>query len=359
MLLRASGVPAAHTTSIGDKITSLTQLRSAAKRNSDEQERLLKLYWNRAELKKALGGLDDQLHQLQDRLKQQEAATQRAIDERDALETLLGNPELGTGALVHFQLRGLWRACHMQLQQFASELRRQQQERERKRALAEFQQERLASLRLAEQRLAEASRALDAEAAQLAAVEQRLAAAQGLWHYFARRGLREQQARQSALTLQARGRLEDMREAQRTIEKEPLPEFGGLSLEGRRAINIAVIAYAQMLYAMLAGSGLAERARRARTRSIHESDYGARPQCEALMVEIAAAAALVHSKQDFFAEIRTRTDELRRAANYRQPADPVPEPGSLPPALRGAATGGREANVLSDDYWDVYAALLT
>ena len=359
MSQRAPGVPAARTMSIGDKISSWTQPRGVAKRSSDEQQRLLKLYWNRAELKKALGGLDDQRHQLQDRLKQQEAATQRAIDERDALETLLGNPELGAGALVHFQLRGLWRACHTQLQQFGSELRRQQQERERKRAMAEFQQERLARTRLAEARLAEASQALDAEDGQLAAVRQRLAAAQGLWHYFARHGLREQHARQSARTLQARGRLDDMREAQRTIEKEPLPEFGGLSLEGRRAINIAVIAYAQMLYAMLAGSGLAERARLARARSIHESNYGARPQCEALMVEIAAAAALVRSKQDFFAEIRVRTDELRRAAHYGQPADPVPEPGSLPPALRGAATGGREANVLSDDYWDLYAVLLT
>ncbi len=355
----APGVPAARTMSIGDKISSWTQPRGVAKRSSDEQERLLKLYWNRAELKKELGSLDDQLHQLQDRLKQQEASTQRAIDERNALETLLGNPELGAGALVHFQLRGLWRVCHVQVQQFGADLRRQQQDRERKRAMAEFQQERLARTRLSTERLAEASQALDVEERQLATVRQQLAAAQGLWHYFARRRLREQHTRQSARTLQARGRLDDMREAQRTVEKQPLPEFGGLSLEGRRAINIAVIAYAQMLYAMLAPSGLAERARLARAHTVHESNYGARSDCEALMVEIAAAAALVGSKADFFAEIRARTDELRRAANYRQPADPVPEPGSLPPALRGAAGSGREANVLSDDYWDVYAVLLT
>ena len=43
-----------------------------------EEERLLKLFWNRAELKKELSGLEEELHQLQDRLKQQVAANDRA-----------------------------------------------------------------------------------------------------------------------------------------------------------------------------------------------------------------------------------------------------------------------------------------
>ena len=36
-----------------------------------DDERLLKLFWNRAELKKELQALDDELHGLQDRIKQQ------------------------------------------------------------------------------------------------------------------------------------------------------------------------------------------------------------------------------------------------------------------------------------------------
>ena len=345
--------------SIGNKLSAWTLPRGAARKSSDEQQRLLKLYWNRAELKKELGGLDDQLHLLQDRLKQQEAATLRAIEDRETLETLLGNPELGPGALVHFQLRGLWRACHRQLQQFGSELHRQQQERERKRALVEFQQEREARLKLAVERLAEASAALATEEQALAEHKRRLAAAGGLWRYFKRRRLTEATAHQEARTLAARSSQDDLRAAKRTIDKEPLPEVGGLSMEGRRAINNALIAYAQLLYARLADSGLAERSRVARTRTVHESSYGERAECEGLMREIAAALTLIHSKQDTAVELRQRTDAVRRAVSYRSPDEAVPDPASVPRAQRDVGAAVREPNVLTDDYWDLYSLLLS
>ena len=344
--------------SIGDKINALRLPLIGTRRSAEEHERLLKLYWNRAELKKELASLDDQLYQLRDRLKQQEAATQRAVEERESLETLLGNPELGLGALVHFQLNGLWRACHVQLEQFATELRRQQEDRERKRQLVEFHQERQSRTQLAGERLEEARAAQQVEEETEAALRTRLAAASGLWHYFRRRRLADQMTRASSRLGSARRYLEDMREAKRTIEKEPWPEFGGLSLEGRRAINNAVIAYAQLLYARLAESGLALHARQARVRSVHESNYGARAECQALMTYIAAGIALVKSQKDMAGEIRSRTDALKTAATYRHPEDTVPDPGSLPSAFPGRGVPVREPNVLVDDYWDLYTALL-
>ena len=344
--------------SIGDKLTALRLPLMGARRSSDEHERLLKLYWNRAELKKELASLDDELYQLRDRLKQHEASMQRAVEERESLETLLGNPELGFGALVHFQLNGLWRACHLQLEQFATELRRQQEDRERKRQLLEFHQERQARTQLAGERLLAAGDALQVEEQTEAAVRAQLGAARGLWHYFRRRRLADQLARQVARTGVARDYLEDMREAKRTIEKEPWPEFGGLSLEGRRAINHAVIAYAQLLYARLAESGLAQQARQARAKSVHESNYGPRPECEALMAEIAVGLGLVKSQKDIAGEVRVRSDAIKNSAGYRHPEDTVPDPASLPSAFLGRGVPVREPNVLVDDYWDLYTTLL-
>ena len=344
--------------SIGDKINALKLPLLSASKSAEEQERLLKLYWNRAELKKELASLDDQLHQLRDRLKQQEAATQRAVDERESLETLLGNPELGFGALVHFQLNGLWRACRAQLEQFASELRRQQEDRERKRQLVEFHQERQSRTQLAAERIAEAEEALRVEEETLAGLRARLKAATGFWNYFRRRRLTDQIARQVPQANGARRYLDDMQEAKRTIEKEPWPEFGGLSLEGRRAINNAVIAYTQLLYARLAESGLALHSRQSRVKSVHECNYGSRAECETLMSEIAAGAAIVKSQKDIAGEIRTRTEAIKNAATYRHPEDTVPDPGSLPSAFLGRGVPVREPNVLIDDYWDVYATLL-
>jgi hypothetical protein len=345
---------------LADRLSALAQPLLGSRRPSDEQERLLKLYWNRAELKKELASLDDDLYQLGDRLKQQTASTQRARDELESLETLLGNPERGFGALAHYQLRGLWRACHLQLSQFSSELRRQQEDRERKRELVQFHEERQARLEVAVGRLAEAEAALATQQEAEAGVRARLAASQGLWHYFRRRNLQEELAGRVIRTGDARRALEDLGHAKRTIEKEPWPEFAGVSLEGQRAINNAVIGYAQLLYVQLAESGLAARSRAARLGTVQECQYGSRAECDALMAEIATALVAVKSPRDIRDELKGRADLIRTSAVYRHPQDTVPQDRSLPSAFayRNAPVPVREANVLADDYWEVLQLML-
>lgn len=343
---------------LGDRISGFRLPLLTPRREVDE-DRLLKLFWNRAELKRELGGLDEQLYQLRDRLKQQEAATGRVADELESLETLLGNPDVGFGALVHFQLRGLWRACHAQLDQFGSELRRQQEDRERKRQLVEFHQDRQSRLKLADDRLAEAQALLDVEAAAARSIDERLAQATGVFFYFRRRQLLSEQATQRVRLDEASRRLEDLREARRTIEKEPWPEFPGLQLDGRRTINLAIVAYAQLLYARLAESGLALQARLARQKSVHDTRYGSREECTAVMGEIADALKRVRGQKEDAAEIRSRTELLRSVVTYRHSQDAVPDAASLPSAFPGrSGISIREPNVLADDYWDVYRVLL-
>ncbi len=76
---------------------------------SADEERLMQLFQNRAGLKKAYADLKDEFHLLRDRLKQQEGATIRVQEQLDALGDLLADPRTGFGALVFFQLRGLWK----------------------------------------------------------------------------------------------------------------------------------------------------------------------------------------------------------------------------------------------------------
>jgi len=94
---------------------------------SADEERLMQLFQNRAGLKKAYADLKDEFHLLRDRLKQQEGATIRVQEQLDALGDLLADPGTGFGALVFFQLRGLWKTCHQQLAQFTTDLTRQQE----------------------------------------------------------------------------------------------------------------------------------------------------------------------------------------------------------------------------------------
>lgn len=328
------------------------RLPALGRPESVDDERLLRLFWNRAELKKALQGLDDELHSLRNRVKQQDGAHARLEEQLEQLEALLGTPERGPAALVHFGLKSLWRECRKQLENFAAELRRQRQDHERKRQLAEFQQDRKERLKLADERLAEAGAELELEQGRLQEGERNLAALTAFWHYFRRRDLAFELEAQRARVAESRRHLDDMHEARRTIEKEPWPEFAGLSVNGRRGINLAVIAYAQLLCSRLARNGLAAQARLASHRRVEDSGAGSRADCLERLDQIAEAMATVRSQDGVATEIRALTERLKQDASWRRPEDVVPSPASL----QGVA--GKGPNVLIDDYWDVYKVLL-
>jgi hypothetical protein len=337
-----------------DKWSQL-KLPSIGKPDPAEQERLLKLFWNRAELKKELQGLDDQLHNLRNKLKQQENANARLQQQLEQLEMLLGNPERAFDALVHFGLKALWRACREQLERFASELKRDRQDAQRKQQLAEFQQDRSERLKVADDRLRQAKEVADAESERLRQRVERMVKLKGFWNYFRRRELAAEIAAQRERCVVAERQFADMREAHRTIEKEPWPEFPGLTIEGRRGVNLAVIAYAQILYARLAVSGLAMDSRLANNRSVESAKHGGLEACLARIREITQALAQVNSQEGLAAQIKARVEKMAKGATWRNATETVPQPASLPPAAGG---GVPDANVLVDDYWDVYKILL-
>ena len=72
-------------------------------------EELLKLYWNRADVKREVKALRRERFELLDKLKEQEGAIQRAQEQLEGLERLLTNPLAAANAMVYFQLRHLWR----------------------------------------------------------------------------------------------------------------------------------------------------------------------------------------------------------------------------------------------------------
>jgi len=321
-----------------------------------EEERLLKLFWNRAELKKELSGLDEELHQLKDRLKQQVAANDRAQEQIESLEALLGTPERGFDALVHFGLRSVWRACRSQLEQLAQDLRRQQEERERRRQHEEFQLDRGERLKLADERLAAAAQEAEVATALVAENERRLASLRGFWNYFRRRRLAAGLEQLHLRAGTAERQLADLREAHRTIEKEPLPEFQGLSVEGRRAINMAIIAYAALLHQRLHALGLAGASRVAMSRSVHDARHGSQDACLARLGEIRRGLAIVRAQENIAAEIRVEADRLRKIAQFRGTSDTVPVPESIAFAQPLPPDAGR--GLLIDDYWDTSRLLL-
>jgi predicted nuclease with TOPRIM domain len=112
--------------------TLATQLFPKAEENMSEEEQLLKLFWNRAEVKKELDKLRDQSFDLEERLKQQEALTLRVQHRLEQLEARLGNPEHSMTVVVYYQLRTIWDHCHSRLQSRCFEIERAQYDKEKR-----------------------------------------------------------------------------------------------------------------------------------------------------------------------------------------------------------------------------------
>src|SRR5690606_10251379 len=101
------------------------------RRAEQQSEQLLKLYWNRAAVKRELRELRRERYALLDKLKEHEGEILRAQEQLDGLERLLINPLAAANAMVYFQLRHLWRVAAQRLEQFAKELQLQREKRER------------------------------------------------------------------------------------------------------------------------------------------------------------------------------------------------------------------------------------
>src|SRR4249920_2065843 len=101
------------------------------KQRGESSDQLLKLYWNRAGVKRELKALRRERFELLDKLKEQEGAIVRAQEALEGLERLLTNPLAAANAMVYFQLRHLWRVGAQRLEQFGRELQTKREKRER------------------------------------------------------------------------------------------------------------------------------------------------------------------------------------------------------------------------------------
>jgi hypothetical protein len=333
----------------------------------EEDHRVLALFRNRAELKKAYGDLQEEIYRLQDLVKQQEGASQRSLDMLNTLEGRLGVTESAYPALVFYQLRRLWQAGRELIKQFVVDLVRQQEERERRENLAHHNRRLFARRKTAATQL-QAAQTLTAQAAgEVAALEAQRAQLNRLWHYFKRRSLEQRVTAAHAAAAAAGNSLNQAQRAVEDLDRDGGPNFPGLSLAARRAINIAAIAYAQVLCLRLAGmqAPLLQLAREATGRREATDEYGSPRECVLLMGHIQRAHRLLAGRETLAAEIKARTGALTSSARYRGPGDTTPVPDSLNPGegdvlqepARG--TGGAALpSVLAEDTWDLFRILL-
>jgi hypothetical protein len=180
--------------------------------------------------------------------------------------------------------------------------------------------------------------------------QQRLVELKGFWNYFRRRKLEEAIAARAQRIESALTEVTDLSDRRHEVDSEPAPAFEGISLEGRRAVNLAILAYAEHLCVRLAAGGVATLARETTLRRVFDSTYGSQDDCRAVMQAASKALAELEQPDEDLADIKARTDRMRRTAVYRGEADTIPATDSIAPQ--------QPVNVLLEEYWDIYRALL-
>ena len=338
--------------------------------SSDEDDRVLELFRSRAELKKAYSELQEEIHHLKERLKQQEGVTAHVQEMLSSLETKLGDRAQAYSTIVLYQLRRLWRSGHDVLVALCADLEAQQLERERLAYVVELNRQHFARRQQCEAQLAKSQAAAVAAREAVQAAEQQIGQLSRPWHRSARK---EQEARLpplQAAVAAADAALESARAALDAVQKESDRAFPGLSVQARRGINISVIACAENLNAGLEKSTVLALARSAATRPESVDAYGNREECEAIVSDVALAHAVLEQRGQLSAEIQARCDSLHKTAAYAHDQATIPVPDSLfsapKPEILDVLDGlqpkppaaPQRANVLIEDSWEILRVLI-
>jgi hypothetical protein len=339
------------------------------KQNGESTEQLLKLYWNRAGVKRELKALRKERFELLDKLKEQEGAIVRAQEQLEGLERLLTNPLAAANAMVYFQLRHLWRVGAQRLEQFGKELQLMREKRERAQvheAAIAKRDRRLDAINEKLRGLVDKRKLVIDETAKF---EQQLQRMNRLIRLFRGPSLKTRIAGLQNGRGVLEQKLEELKELAEKIQGEPLPEPEDMSVESRRLVNTAVIALAQHLVVHFAEHDLASLAKTATERAVGDMKFGDRRDCDRMVERIREKIEELKQQKTLADLVKKRADQLLTEMKFRTDTDSVPAIECLQLISRTAGVNATEdlsrrasdsplrINVLADDYWDLLAVL--
>jgi hypothetical protein len=325
-----------------------------------ESEKLLNLYWNRAELKKEFAELRGEKFRLQERLKEQEGATARFEQKLQHLENLLLDPEWVYNIVTFFQLRRLALSGQSKLAKFAEQLKQQRERKLQNRLLDNWNE-------LREAEAAQLERQIGEHRLRVQMLEDRLQA-ERFRHVTMGRIARLIRGRSALAALDAlvtnndkaqeeeRGMLLRLDEIQR---RQP-PATQGLDVSTKRLINFMIISFAQQLYLHFRDDGLAEMAKQAAEKSIGAVNYGNKTACDEILARIRKRLESLEKGAEFTDVLQRRAKLIGEKAKFRSSEDVVPTSASVSTVFAVDKNGlvkTFEQNLLGENYWNLSAAV--
>jgi len=337
-------------------LSSLAAIFGNSSDKAQDSEKLLHLYWNRAELKKQFAGMRKEQYKLKDKIKQHEGATARLQQKLDHLEALLIDPDWVGNAVVFYQLRGLALQCQRKLSKFAEQLKQQREQRLQNHLLVAWNEERTREASSIELELAGTREFVQRVDEGLQSERDRLMSMSGFLKIFRRRAVSatlDNFARQIAA---ANKREQSLLQRLDEIKERKPPENQGLDVATKRSINLMILSFAQQLLLLFADDDLAAMAKEASEKSVGAINYGNRTECEQLFARIRKRSEMIDRSSDYASILQRRAKLIGEKALFRNDGDAVPVAGSVSTVFDigdDGSVGKTEVNVLAENYWSI------
>lgn len=338
-------------------MTSLTAIfGSSQEKPAEESEKLLNLYWNRAELKKEFAELRKEQLRLQDRIKQQEGARARIEQKLDYIEHLLLDREWVHSVLVHYQFRALNLRCQSKLEKFAEQLKQQREQRQHSRRLSDWNarlQEETADI---ERQIREQRMRIQMLEDRLQAERHRLVMMNGFIKFFRRRSLTAALDGVAAEIEAAQDEEVRLLEHCEEVKNRQPPDTQGLDIATKRIINFMIIAFAQQLYLHFREDELVSLAKEAGEKSVGAINYGGKKDCDELIARLHKRADNFDTATSFADTLQKRAKLLSEGARFASGEDAVPGSESVATLFEIGESGAvrkSDADLLGENYWNL------
>ncbi len=341
-------------------MTSLTAMfgNSTEKPEDDEPEsdKLLNLYWNRAELKKEFAELRNEKFRMQDRLQEQVGATARVEQKLQHLENLLLDPDWVYNIVTFYQLRSLNICCQSKLENFAEQLKQQREQRLNSQLMDNWNALRAEEAASIELEVGEQRMQLQMMEDRLHAERHRLATMGGIAKLFRRRKVNAELDK-LATSIAAAHENERLLLCQLDeIEKREPPETQGLDIATKRLINFMIIAFGQQLYLHFREDDLADLAKESGEKSVGAVNYGGKASCDEILAKANKRLDLLESEAGLAEVLQRRVKLIAENAKFRGDDDAVPTSASVSTVYAIDENGvikESKQNLLGENYWNM------
>lgn len=338
-------------------MTSLTAIfGNSQDETSGDTEKLLELYWNRAELKKEFANLREETYTLKDQIKTEQGRTARVQQKYEHLENLLLDPEWVHNVVVFYQLRALNKHCKECLARFAESLKQQREKRQHSRLLEAWNEKRERKARAAEERIDELRMRIQMLEDQLQAERHRFAMMNAIVRFFRKGGIVRTLEGLASEIGEAQEQEQALHALLDDIRSREAPDTQGLTIGDKRSINLMILSYAQQMYVHFADDNVASLIKESGDKSVGAINYGNKSDCDYLLSLIADRADSLFDPTAVADVLQQRAIMLSEAAEFRSDAEAVPKSASVEKLIDFGENGSvrsETVSLLGENYWDL------